>query len=99
MKDTFDPNATVDQVKQWLAGNNPVVVHGYFTPSGHVICLIGYSDRGFIVNDPYGEWFADGYVRNDAANPHRGQGLTYSYDMIKQTCVVDGGMWAHFLSK
>jgi uncharacterized protein YvpB len=99
IKDDFEPNATIDQVKQWLAGNNPVVVHGYFTSSGHVVCLIGYNDQGFIVNDPYGEWCADGYIRNDASNPHRGQGLTYSYSMIQQTCVVNGGIWAHFLSK
>jgi hypothetical protein len=99
IKDDFEPTATIDQVKHWLAGNNPVVLHGNFTSSGHVICVIGYNDQGFIVNDPYGEWFADGYVCNDAANPYRGQGLTYSYTMIQQTCVVDGGMWVHFLSK
>ncbi len=97
--DDFHPNATIEQIKQWLAGGNPVIVHGYFTASGHVICLIGYNDRGFVVNDPYGEWFADGYVQNNADNPNRGKGLTYSYDMIQRTCAVDGGIWAHFLSK
>lgn len=99
IQDDFQPTATIDQVKQWLAGGNPVVLHGYFTSSGHVICVIGYNDKGLIVNDPYGEWCADGYVCNDATNPHRGQGLTYSYDMIQRTCAVDGGMWVHFLSK
>lgn len=98
-QDKFRANATIDQVKDWLAQGNPAVTHGYFTSSGHVVCLIGYNAKGFIVHDPYGEWFADGYERNDRKNNQRGKALTYSYKMIQTTCMTDGQFWVHFLSK
>lgn len=98
-QDKFKTNATIDDVKNWLAQGNPAVTHGYFTSSGHVICLLGYNEKGFIVNDPYGEWFADGYDRNDYKNEQKGKALTYSYSMIQRTCMTDGQFWVHFLSK
>lgn len=97
--DKFRTNTTIDQVKDWLAQGNPAVTHGYFTSSGHVVFLIGYNPKGFIVHDPYGEWFPDGYKRNDSKNDQRGKALTYSYRMIQSTCMTDGQFWVHFLSK
>lgn len=93
-KDTFKTNATVQEVQDWLILGNPAVIHGYFTTSGHIICLIGFNQKGFIVNDPYGEWNADGYDTDSS-----GAGLTYSYEMIDRTCRDDGEFWVHFISK
>lgn len=98
-KDNFRTDATVEDVKQWLAQGNPCVTHGYFTSSGHIVCIIGYNEKGFIINDPYGEWYADGYDRNDDSHPEKGKALTYSYGMMQQTCLSDGQFWVHFLSK
>jgi uncharacterized protein YvpB len=98
-KDNFRTDATIKDVKAWLAQGNPATVHGYFTASGHVIDLIGYNDQGFIVNDPYGEWYTTGYDRNDSSDDHKGRGLTYSYDMIERTCMTGGQFWVHFISK
>jgi uncharacterized protein YvpB len=99
-KDDFDSHATLDAVKGWLAAGNPIVTHGYFTSSGHIIVLIGYDDKGFIVNDPYGEWYADGYDRNDpGGNNAKGKALHYSYQMIANTCMTGGEFWVHFISK
>lgn len=98
-KDTFKTNATEQEVKQWLAQGNPCVTHGYFTGSGHIVCLIGYNEKGFIVHDPYGEWYADGYDRNDDSRPEKGKALTYSYGMMRETCMTGGEFWVHFLSK
>ncbi len=98
-QDNFTTNATLDQVKQWLAQGNPAVTHGYFTQSGHIVCLIGYNDKGLIVHDPYGEWQEGGYARNDDGNQQRGKGLTYSYGMIQRTCMTDGQFWVHFISR
>jgi len=53
--DRFSKTASFEQVKEWLIQGNPAIVHGYFTPGGHIICLIGYNETGFVVNDPYGE--------------------------------------------
>lgn len=93
-KDDFTDNATIEEVQDWLADGKPAVIHGYFTSFGHIIVLVGYTDDGFIVHDPYGEWFPDGY-RTDL----NGAYLDYSYRMIRRTCIPDGSFWVHFISK
>jgi len=98
-KDNFSPNATFEQIKEWLILGNPVVVHGYFTASGHIIAVIGYNASGFVVNDPYGE-----LMYNSPSDSHydiytSGAGLTYSYNLMNQTCCENNELWAHFISK
>ena len=93
-KDNFRENATIDEVKAWLVGGNPAVIHGYFTSFGHIIVVVGYNESGFLVHDPYGEWFASGY-RTDLS----GQYKTYSYNLIRRVCIPDGSFWVHFISK
>jgi uncharacterized protein YvpB len=99
-KDAFDSHAKVDAVKAWLSSGKPAVTHGYFTSFGHIVVLVGYDSKGFIVHDPYGEWFASGYDRNDPAGKNdKGKFLHYSYDLIHKTCAYDGEFWVHFISK
>lgn len=99
-KDKFTTTATIEQVKDWLANGNPAVVHGFFTRIGHIIVLVGYDSKGFIVHDPYGEWFAEGYDINDPyGNNQKGKFLHYSYGMIKDTCIPDGQFFVHFISR
>jgi len=91
-KDLFRTNATIEDVKDWLADLNPVITHGFFTTFGHIVVLVGYDDKGFYVHDPYGEWFPTGY-RTDLPGAY----LHYSYDLIKQVCLPDGNFWVHFV--
>jgi Peptidase_C39 like family len=99
-KDSFTEHATVEAVKAWLSAGNPAVTHGMFTKSGHIIALVGYDDTGFIVNDPYGEWFASGYDRNDPSGDNKkGELKHYSYELIHRTCAYDSEFWVHFISK
>ncbi len=93
-KDDFQSNAKWEDVKQWLNQGNPCIVHGYFTSSGHIITIIGYNQTGWIVNDPYGEWYSTGYDTSKS-----GAGLTYSYGMMRQICSPDGDLWIHYVSK
>jgi uncharacterized protein YvpB len=93
-KDDFQSNAKWGDVKQWLNQGNPCIVHGYFTGSGHIITIIGYNQTGWIVNDPYGEWYSTGYDTSKS-----GAGLTYSYGMMRQICGPDGDLWIHYVSK
>lgn len=99
-KDALAIHATFDEVKAWLAAGNSAVTHGYFTDFGHIVVLVGYDDTGFIVHDPYGEWFADGYDRNDPnGNNEKGKFQHYSYKLIHNTCAYDGEFWVHFISQ
>ncbi|MGL5062853.1 MAG: glycoside hydrolase family protein [Microcoleus sp.] len=98
-KDDFTTRATIPEIKKALDNGIPVIVHGYFTSFGHIIVLIGYSEKGFIVLDPYGEWTAGGYDRNEPSKPNKGERIVYSYGLIERTCLPDGGCWAHFVTR
>jgi len=90
----FQPIAKWGDVKKWLDIGKPCICHGWFTRAGHIIVIRGYNDRGWIVNDPYGEWWSTGYDTNTS-----GEGLTYSYGMMREVCGNDGDLWVHFVSK
>jgi len=92
--DKFQPDAKWGDVKAWLKSGKPCIVHGWFTRAGHTVVIRGYDDRGWIVNDPYGEWWRTGYDTNAS-----GAGLTYSYEMMHQVCGNDGDLWIHFVGK
>jgi uncharacterized protein YvpB len=94
IKDNFTVHGTFDRCKKYLSEGNPCIIHGYFTQPGHIIVLVGYDPDGFIVHDPYGEWFPTGY-RTDLS----GEYLHYSYNLIKKTCAYDEEFWVHYLSR
>ena len=101
LRDRFETHASIREIKEWLAAGNPAVTHGYFTPSGHIITLVGYDENGFIVHDPFGEWFAGGYDKNvPGGNNQKGMYQHYSYKMIMNNCFVpsDQSFWVHFIS-
>lgn len=93
-KDDFQEDAKWGDVKKWLAAGNPCIVHGWFTRSGHIVTIIGYNEKGWIIHDPYGEWYEWGYDTSVS-----GKALTYSYGMMKEICGSDGDLWIHYVSK
>jgi hypothetical protein len=98
LRDKFSKTASFETVQDWLIGGNPTVTHGYFTSGGHIVCFIGYNSEGFLVNDPYGEIMYNpfhSYYDIYAS----GAGLTYSYNMIYDTCCTNNEFWVHFISK
>ncbi|MBW4680533.1 MAG: C39 family peptidase [Microcoleus vaginatus WJT46-NPBG5] len=92
-EDDFQPDAKWGDVKKWLDSGKPCIVHGWFSRSGHIIVIRGYNEKGWIVNDPYGQWYSSGYDTNLS-----GAGLTYSYQMMKEICGTDGDLWIHYVS-
>lgn len=94
LKDNYTATASIDAVKTHLSAGNPAITHGYFTDFGHIVVLVGYDEKGFLVHDPYGEWHAEGYDTRAS-----GAYLHYSYDLIRRTCIPDGLFWVHFISK
>lgn len=100
LSDRFQSKATWAEVREHIDAGNPAIAHGYFTRFGHIVAIVGYDDTAYsgrgawIVNDPYGEWFASGY-RTDVS----GERVAYSYQMMDQLCSPDGDLWIHFVSK
>lgn len=94
LSDEFRIDATVDRLKGWIDGGNPAVIHGYFTRSGHIVTAVGHDSDSLIVHDPWGEYFASGYDTSAV-----GANLSYSWELIRRTCIPDGQFWVHFISK
>jgi uncharacterized protein YvpB len=97
MSDRVSYTASIAEIKAAIDRKRPVIVHGYFTEFGHIIILIGYDEAGFIVHDPYGEWHSWGYDRNDSESYTKGKSQHYSYQLIRDACMDEKGIWAHFL--
>jgi hypothetical protein len=55
---TSGRDATRAELRQHLDAGRPVVVHGDWTGSGHIVVLVGYTDTDWIVNDPAGDWYS-----------------------------------------
>lgn len=89
----FSTHATWEQVKAHINSGKPCVIHGYFTNYGHIITIIGYNSKGWIVHDPWGEWYRGGYDTSVS-----GEYLEYSYGMMSELCGPDaeGQLWIHF---
>ncbi len=49
--------ATRADLRAHVDAGRPVVVHGYWTGSGHIAVIVGYTDADWIVNDPAGDWY------------------------------------------
>jgi GH24 family phage-related lysozyme (muramidase)/uncharacterized protein YvpB len=91
VKSQFTTDATWQQVKNHIQGGNPVIISGQFTKSGHIIVLRGFDEKGFFVNDPWGEWFSSGYQNRSGENLH------YSYELCNKVSYGgDKTTWAHF---
>ena len=47
---------TAKDLEMRIQQGRPVVLHGRFTGSGHVVVLVGYDENYFYINDPAGIW-------------------------------------------
>jgi GH24 family phage-related lysozyme (muramidase) len=98
-KDIFRVDGSFKDIQSSIDAGNPVIIHGYFTQSGHIVVICGYDDTGFIVNDPNGEWFITGYDKSLS-----GKMLHYSYGMMAHTCSPESedqprNFWYHTVFK
>ncbi|MDX2230490.1 MAG: C39 family peptidase [Leptolyngbyaceae cyanobacterium bins.349] len=91
-KSTFSTRRKWAEVKTELSNRRPVVLGGDFTASGHIVCLIGFTPQGYIVNDPWGNALT-GYTSYD------GRKLLYPYSYMDRVAGPDGSVWAHFFAK
>lgn len=85
-------NGTWKQIRDEIDQGRPVVIHGRFTASGHIIVVIGYDEKGYYCNDPAGVWEqvnGDSY----ADNPKNGAGVYYKEEAMWLACGKDRDVW------
>jgi Peptidase_C39 like family len=87
----FRTDRTWAEIRTELRLGRPVVVGGFFTAAGHIVCVIGFNSQGYWVNDPYG----------DALTGYRsayGGRRFYPRNYMEKMCSPegDGHTWAHF---
>jgi uncharacterized protein YvpB len=89
----FNTKGTPEIIKKQIDNNKPVPVgflhHGHVTsPSGggHWLCIIGYNDTGYIVNDPWGDM---DLINGEYLSSH-GAKLNYSYRNFNPRWLVEG---------
>jgi len=91
-KSSFSTHRKWADVKSELINRRPVVLGGDFTASGHIVCLIGFTPQGYVVNDPWGNALT-GYTSYD------GRKLIYPYSYMDRVAGPDGNVWAHFFAR
>jgi hypothetical protein len=79
-KDDFTENGSLPLIRKALDEEKVCIVHAYTTGFGHIFVINGYNDRGFICQDPWGEWSPWWYVCTNGKDVH------YSNKMIAATC-------------
>ena len=91
VRSRFDVNTSFHNIRRHLDKGYPVIYSGKFTKSGHIIVIRGYDKEGFYVNDPWGEWFYDGYYRKLT-----GENKHYSNRLISNVSYSgQNAGWAH----
>jgi hypothetical protein len=76
----YSLHASEKTIKDFIDAGAAVSIAGWFTAFGHIITLVGYDDKGWIVQDSNGEWFSWGYVKRPRPLLH------YSYGLVHRTC-------------
>jgi hypothetical protein len=86
----FDNNASLNDCRDWLKGGEFLITHGWFTRSGHVICLDGLEldaktlGYRFSVKDPWSEFNAPSWIYSGGSRFFDGY---YSSRCIYAACV------------
>jgi GH24 family phage-related lysozyme (muramidase) len=86
----YEGNASLATVYDWLKAGEFLITHGWFTGSGHVICLDGLRDDrngrySFDVKDPWSEFNAAAWSYNLGSKFYDG---FYSDLLIYAACVA-----------
>lgn len=89
LRDAWTNQGTVSQLRQLVQAGKPVVIHGWFTGSGHVVEVIGFDGANYVVNDPDGVWDGVKYSPNYDTT-RSGKGVKYPAATFEAVITDDG---------
>jgi len=75
-------------IKEKIDEGKPVIAGGYTTAPGHIMDIVGYDEKGFILHDPAGDR-KKGYWGGDKD----GKYVHYTYEQCKQWEIGYGRGW------
>lgn len=95
LKDKSSYTTSFDELKKHIKAGKLAIVHGNFTPSGHIVLVRGLDEEAgkWFVNDPAGHW--DNGYRDYSS----GEGVWYDGAWFRKMIAPDGVIWAHLISK
>ncbi|MGM0501235.1 MAG: C39 family peptidase [Bacillota bacterium] len=88
-------NISPHYIESLLQQGKPVVAHGKFTGSGHIIVLLGFDEQYYYANDPAGKWdqrYRGDYKQRTATN---GKYVKYEKNKLLKAMERDIGLWIH----
>ena len=94
-----DVNVDSVYIKKLLKEGKPVVVHGKFTSSGHIIVLVGFDQDYYYANDPAGKWnqeYNGNYKQRTSTN---GKYIKYKKEKLLKAMQREYGLWIHEIYK
>jgi hypothetical protein len=94
LKDHSSYCTSFADIKKHVKNGKPVIVHGVFTPSGHIVAIRGIDESKGLwhVNDPAGRW------NNGYRDYSSGEGVWYQSEWFRKMIAPDGCVWAHLLN-
>jgi hypothetical protein len=93
----FDDNACMSEIRDWLKAGEFLITHGWFTGSGHVICLDGVAidpktmSYKISVKDPWSEFSGRSWSYNNPS-VHKFDGYYSSY-LLYAAIVAGQSVW------
>jgi len=73
-----------DNIQKIIDNNNPLIVAGKFTASGHYVMIVGYDENNWIIDDPYGD------MKSGYKNPN-GSKVYYSKEQVDKIIMQSKG--------
>ncbi|MFO1250947.1 MAG: C39 family peptidase [Inhella sp.] len=89
LRDQWTSAGSIGQLRSLVGSGKPVVIHGWFTGSGHIVEVVGWDGANYIVNDPYGVWDGVPYSKNYDTT-RSGKGVKYPAAKFEAVITDDG---------
>ncbi|MFI2810827.1 MULTISPECIES: C39 family peptidase [Microbulbifer] len=93
-------NGTISELRAALATGHPAIVHGWFTPSGHILVVTGFDGDHYTVHDPNGRWNLEKWGSYDTGMS--GRDLRYPKEAF-ELAINDNGsgddLWLHIFRR